>query len=181
MYAHNDTTNLIFFQTIKKHRDPVKNGKLNSKTFLQNTFFDFLSRFVRFCLQSLQKCKYDLTFFKKRIISRRFQIRWKSLKEVHCLKNMSKNGKRTYFRHVLLIAFFVQVFTTYTYLKSAWNSMFFKLILNFAIKVFCLYYHFIETSKANAYESAQKIKTVLYKRVLEVKFATIAEVGEPSC
>ena len=30
-------------------------AKLKSKTHLQNTFFDFLSRFLRVCLQSLKK------------------------------------------------------------------------------------------------------------------------------
>jgi hypothetical protein len=41
--------------------------------------------------------------------------------------------------------------------------------------MFCLYYHFIETSKANAYESAQKRKTFLYKRVLELKKTGLGE------
>jgi hypothetical protein len=38
-----------------KNTDPVMGAKLKSKTHLQNTFFDFLSRFLRTWLQSLQK------------------------------------------------------------------------------------------------------------------------------
>jgi hypothetical protein len=38
-----------------KNTDPLMAAKLKSKTHLQNTFFDFLSRFLRIWLQSLQK------------------------------------------------------------------------------------------------------------------------------
>ncbi len=38
-----------------KNTDPVIGAKLKSKTHLQNTFFDFLNRFLRIWLQSLQK------------------------------------------------------------------------------------------------------------------------------
>jgi hypothetical protein len=43
-----------FFYKMKK-KDPVMGAKLKSKTHLQNPFFDFLSRFLRIWLQSLQK------------------------------------------------------------------------------------------------------------------------------
>ncbi len=48
------TTNLTFFQKTK-NTDPLMGAKLKSKTHLQNTFFDFLSRFLRVWLQSLKK------------------------------------------------------------------------------------------------------------------------------
>jgi hypothetical protein len=38
-----------------KNTDPVTGAKLKSKTHLQNTFFDLLSRFLRIWIQSLQK------------------------------------------------------------------------------------------------------------------------------
>jgi hypothetical protein len=38
-----------------KNTDPLMGAKLKSKTHLQNTFFDFLSRFLRVWLQSLKK------------------------------------------------------------------------------------------------------------------------------
>ena len=38
-----------------KNTDPLMGAKLKSKTHLQSTFFDFLSRFLRIWLQSLQK------------------------------------------------------------------------------------------------------------------------------
>ena len=38
-----------------KYTDPVMDVKLKSKTHLQNTFFDFLSRFLCVWLQSLKK------------------------------------------------------------------------------------------------------------------------------
>jgi hypothetical protein len=44
-----------------KNTDPLMSAKLKSKTLLQNTFFDFLSRFLRVWLQSLKKYYYDLT------------------------------------------------------------------------------------------------------------------------
>jgi hypothetical protein len=46
--------NLTFFKKIK-NTDPLMGAKLKSKTHLQNTFFDFLSRFLRVWLQSLKK------------------------------------------------------------------------------------------------------------------------------
>jgi hypothetical protein len=38
-----------------KNTDPLMGAKLKSKTHLLNTFFDFLSRFLRVRHQSLQK------------------------------------------------------------------------------------------------------------------------------
>jgi hypothetical protein len=38
-----------------KNTDPLMGAKLKSKTHLLNTFFDFLSRFLRVWLQSLKK------------------------------------------------------------------------------------------------------------------------------
>ncbi len=38
-----------------KNTDPLMGAKLKSKTHLQNTFFYFLSRFLRIWLQSLKK------------------------------------------------------------------------------------------------------------------------------
>jgi hypothetical protein len=38
-------------------------AKLKSKTHLENTFFDFLSRFLRVWLQSSKKYQYDLNKF----------------------------------------------------------------------------------------------------------------------
>jgi hypothetical protein len=48
-----------------KNTDPLMGAKLKSKTHLQNTFFDFLSRFLRVWLQSLKKVliSYYLTNF----------------------------------------------------------------------------------------------------------------------
>ena len=46
--------NLTFFLKMK-NADPLMGAKLKSKTHLQNGFFDFLSRFLRNWLQSLQK------------------------------------------------------------------------------------------------------------------------------
>jgi hypothetical protein len=94
-----------------KDTDPLMGAKLKSKTHLLNTFFDFLSRFLRVCLQSLKKVliwplkknfvKKIEKGVKKRRISRWFRIRWKSCKKMHTKKvmsktsltNMSKSGK----------------------------------------------------------------------------------------
>jgi hypothetical protein len=43
-----------FFYKIK-NTEPLMGAKSKSKTHLQNTFFDFLSRFLRVWLQSLKK------------------------------------------------------------------------------------------------------------------------------
>ncbi len=126
-------------------------AKLKTKTHLQNTFFDFLSRFLRIWLQSLQKVlkwpkkNFFLTKIKKDIkkrrISRWFQIRWKNCKKMYqkkvtrkaSLTNMSKSEKSAYFRHVFANNFFwVHFFQTFsTESKSAWNSAFFDTYIEF--------------------------------------------------
>ena len=50
-----------------KYTDPVMDAKLKSKTHLQNTFFDFLSRFLRVWLKSLKKV---LIWHKKILLSK---------------------------------------------------------------------------------------------------------------
>jgi hypothetical protein len=57
-----------------KNTDPLMGAKLKSKTHLQNKFFDFLSRFLRIWLQSLQKVQILPTknfFDKKKNINKR--------------------------------------------------------------------------------------------------------------
>jgi hypothetical protein len=56
--------------------DPLMGAKLKSKTHLQNTFFDFLSRVLRIWLQSLKKVqilpkKFFLQKIKKGVKKRR--------------------------------------------------------------------------------------------------------------
>ncbi len=130
-------------------------AKLKSKTHLQNTFFDFLSRFLRVWLQSLKKVQiWPKNFFfekieksvKKRRISRWFRIRWKSYEKMHqkkvisktSLTNMSKSEKSAFFRHVFAYNFFlVHFFKTFsTDLKSAWNSAFLDTFFDFVQKNF---------------------------------------------
>jgi hypothetical protein len=43
------------FDFVLENEDPLMGAKLKSKTHLLNTFFDFLSRFLRVWLQSLKK------------------------------------------------------------------------------------------------------------------------------
>jgi hypothetical protein len=55
-----------------KNTDPLMGAKLKSKTHSQNNFFDFLRRFLRIWLQSLQKvliCP-QIFFFKSKKISK---------------------------------------------------------------------------------------------------------------
>ncbi len=132
-------------------------AKLKSKTHLLNTFFDFLSRFLRVWLQSLKKLLiWPKNFFfekiekgvKKRRISRWFRIRWKSCEKMHqkkvigktSLTNMSKSEKSAFFRHVFANNFFwVNFFKTFsTDSKSAWNSAFFDTFSEFFKKYFFL-------------------------------------------
>ncbi len=90
MTAQKGTTNLTFFKKIK-NTGPLMGAKLKSKTHLQNTFFYFLSRFLRVWLQSLKKVLiWPKNFFfliekgvKKRRISCWFRIRWKSCEKMH--------------------------------------------------------------------------------------------------
>ncbi len=142
-------------------------AKLKSKEHLQNTFFEFLSRFLRIWLQSLQKVlilPQNLFFLqkikkdiKKRIIPRWFRIRWKSCNKMHqkkvtsktSLTNMSESEKSAYFRHVFANNFFwVHFFKTFsTDSKSAWNSAFFDthnefFDKNFFLLLLALFVHF---------------------------------------
>ena len=130
-------------------------AKLKSKTHLQNTFFDILSRFLRVWLQSLKKVliwpKKKILWkiekgVKKRRISRWFWIRWKSCEKMHqkkvisktSLTTMSKSEKSAFFRHVFANNFFmVHFFKTFsTDSKSAWNSAFFDTFFDFFKKIF---------------------------------------------
>ncbi len=76
-----------------KNTDPVIGAKLKSKTHLQNTFFDFLSRFLRIWLQSLQKVLIwpkTIFFEKSKIISKNaeFHADFESVEKV--VKNAPK-------------------------------------------------------------------------------------------
>ncbi len=103
-------------------------AKLKSKTHLLNTFFDFLSRFLRVWLQSLKKVLIwpKKNFFekiekgvKKRRISRWFRIRWKNCEKMHqkkvisktSLTNISKSEKNAFFRQVFAHNFFWYIFS----------------------------------------------------------------------
>jgi hypothetical protein len=102
-------------------------AKLKSKTHLQNTFFDFLSRFLRVWLQSLKKYKYGLKIFflkKSQNVSKNaeFHADFESVEKVvkKCTKkkvisktsltNMSKSEKSAFFRHVFANNFFLKHF-----------------------------------------------------------------------
>jgi hypothetical protein len=115
-----------------KNTDPFMGAKLKSKTHLQNTFFDFSSRFLRVWLQSLKKVLIwpkKKKFWKikkgvqKRRISRWFRICWKSFEKMHqkkvisktILTNMSKSEKSAFFRHIFGNNFFlVHFFKTFS-------------------------------------------------------------------
>ncbi len=149
-------------------------AKLKSKTHLQNPFFDFLSRFLRIWLQSLQKVqKWPKKLFfikkdiKKRRISRWFRIRWKCCKKMHqkkvtsktSLTNISKSEKVHISVTFLRITFLGEFFKTFsTDSKSAWNSAFFDTQIEFFNKIFFLLLLalFWYTLMANAQETAQK-------------------------
>ncbi len=129
-------------------------AKLKSKTHLLNTFFDFLSRFLRVWLQSLKKIliwpkkkifwKKIKKGVKKRRISRWLRIRWNSCEKMHpkkvisktSLTNMSKSEKIAFFRHVFANNFFLKHFfnTFSTDSKSAWKSAFFDTFFDFKKK-----------------------------------------------
>jgi hypothetical protein len=69
-----------------KNTDPLMGAKLKSKTHLQNTFFDFLSRFLRIWLQSFQKVliyqKKCFFFIKKYISNAEFHADFESVEKV---------------------------------------------------------------------------------------------------
>ncbi len=127
-------------------------AKLKSKTHLQNMFFDFLSRFLRIWLQSLQK---GLIWPKKKILGKKskkisknaeFHADFESVEKVEkkcnhkkitsktSLTNMSKSEKSAYFRYVFANNFlWVHFFKTFsTDSKSVWNKNLFALI-----SIFC--------------------------------------------
>ena len=139
-----------------KNTDPLMGAKLKSKTHLLNTFFDFLSRFLRVWLQSLKKVliwPYIFFFNQKRfqkmqnfmLISNPLKKFWK----MHTQKVISKNVTEictfftfTYVRQTCFACnFFCAFFTTFsTDSKSAWNSAFFDTQIEFCnTKFFCSY------------------------------------------
>ncbi len=151
--------------------------KLKSKTHLQNTFFDFLSRFLRVWLQSLKKVlilpKKNFFFWKNRKRCQKtqnftlFWIRWKSCETMRqkkvisktSLTNMSKSENSAFFHHVFANNFFfVNFFKTFsTDSKSAWDSAFFDTFFDLKKKIFFWsYLYFFWTLTANAQETAQK-------------------------
>ena len=143
-----------------KNTDPLMGAKLKSKTHLQNMFFDFLSRFLRIWLQSLQKVLiWPKKRYQKRRISRWFRIRWKSCKKMHqkkvtsktSLTNISKSEKSAYFRHIFANNFFwVHFFKTFsTDLKSAWNSAFFNIFMICFKQIFLVILALFENFEAN--------------------------------
>jgi hypothetical protein len=95
-----------------KNTDPLMGAKLKSKTHLQNTFLDFLSRFLRIWLKITSKAS---------------------------LTNMSKSEKSAYFCHIFannfLGAFFQNFFNGF---EISVKFCFFLPILNFLIKNFFL-------------------------------------------
>ncbi len=132
-------------------------AKLKSKTHLLDTFFDFLSRFLRIWLQSLKKVliwpKKKYFFEKSEKVSKNaeFHADFESVEKIakKCtkkvisktsLKNMSKSEKSAFFRHVFANnLFLVHFFKTFsTDLKSAWNSAFFDIFFDFVKKNFFL-------------------------------------------
>ncbi len=130
-------------------------AKLKSKTHLQNTFLDFLSRFLRVWLWSLKKvliwpkkiflwknqerCQKTQNFT---LISNPLKKLWKNAPKKAISKtsltNMRKSEKRAFFRHVFANIFFlVHFFKTFsTDSKSAWNSAFLDFFLDFFKKNF---------------------------------------------
>ncbi len=164
-------------------------AKLKSKTHLQNTFFDFLSRFLHVRLQSLQKVLIwpKKKFFgnirkdiKNRRISRWFRIRWKSCKKnatkqvisKKILTNMSKKWKKGLFSVTfLLITFFMVYFfkTISTDSKSAWNSAFFDTHIEFFHKKISLFLLalFVNFDCKCAGNGSKKRKIFFYECVLE--------------
>ncbi len=57
-------------------------AKLKSKTHLLNTFFDFLSRFLRVWLQSLQKVLIGAKKFVEKIKNAEFHADFESVKKL---------------------------------------------------------------------------------------------------
>ncbi len=144
-------------------------AKLKSKTHLLNTFFDFLSRFLRVWLQSLKKVLiWPKKFFfqkikkgvKKRRISRWFRIRWKSCEKMHqqVWRTWVKVNKVHFSVTLLLIIFFGTFFQNFSngFEISVKFCVFWHLFW-FCHKIFFMsYLYFFRTLTANAQETAQK-------------------------
>jgi hypothetical protein len=108
-----------------KNTDPLMGAKLKSKTHLLNTFFDFLSCFLRFWLQCLdqvlqlhpkfflnqKRCKKTLNFT---LILNPFQNLSKNAHKkvisITSLTNLGKSEKSAYFRHIFANNFFWCIF-----------------------------------------------------------------------
>jgi hypothetical protein len=100
-------------------------AKLKSKTHLLNTFFDFLSRFLRVWLHSLKKVltwpkKENFEKSKKVYKNAEFHADFESVEKMHqkkvisktSLTNMSKSEKKVHFSVTfLLITFFWYIFS----------------------------------------------------------------------
>ncbi len=170
-------------------------AKLKSKTHLQNTFFDFLSRFLRVWLQSLKKVliwpKKIFFWQKSENVSKNaeFHADFESVEKVvkKCtqktilsktsLTNMSKSEKSAYFRHIFVKNFFlVHFFKTFsTDSKSAWNSAFFwHLLWCFPKKIFLVIFVLFSNFDCKcAGNGSKKRKIFFYGCVLEFYYATI--------
>ncbi len=161
----------------------------------------------RFLLQYLQKCKNDLTFFMKSIISCRFQIRWKSLKEVLWKRwqaNQFDKHEQKWKKDIFLSRFIKYLFVCFdtniafffNYANIYSNTLvppkpLYTIRENFVIKsvllIIPLYQNLeLPSWKANEHETAQKKKKrkffYIRLRLLEIKFATMHQrEGEPSC
>ncbi len=145
-------------------------AKLKSKTHLQNTFFDFLSRFLRIWFQSLQKVLvWPQKFFLAKIQkiykkNAKFHADFESVEKV--VKNAPKKWqakqvwrtwvkvKKCIFCHV-----FANNFCWVDFKKKIFNG--FEISVKFCVfwypySIFCSNWHFLYTLIANAQETAQK-------------------------
>jgi hypothetical protein len=164
-------------------------AKLKSKTHLLNTFFDFLSRFLRIRLQSLQKVLIwppKIFFWKKsEKISKNaeFHADLESVEKVvkkcnkkkviskKSLTNMSKKWKKGFFpSHFANNFFMLHFFKTFsTDLKSAWNSAFFDTHIEFFNKksFLLLLALFVNFDCKCAGNGSKKRKIFFYECVLD--------------
>jgi hypothetical protein len=163
-------------------------AKLKSKKHLQNTFFDFLSRFLRIWLQSLQKVLIwpQKFFFSKNSIwvskNAEFHADFESVEKVvkKCTKKtlQAKQVWQTWVKvkkvHIsvtfLLITFFVYFFKTFsTDSKSAWNSAFVDTHLEFfdTKMVFALFSTFCTLWLQMRRKRLEKTENLFYECVSE--------------
>ncbi len=172
-----------------KNTEPLIGAKLKSKTHLQNTFFDYLSRFLRVRLQSLQKvliCMTQKNFFwqnlkryQKRRISRWFRIRWKSCRKMHQKKVISKKSL-TNMRTKWKKGLFSVTFLLITFLWCIFSKLFLRIRnqreilrflipkLNFFIKFFLLLLAlFVNFDCKCAGNGSKKRKIFFYECFLE--------------